>query len=54
MQVENDLGHGAMLRARRRFEETADKADWALVYYAGHGIEVGGVNYLIPVDTRTL
>ena len=23
-----------------------------MVYYAGHGIEVGGVNYLIPVDAR--
>ena len=23
-----------------------------MVYYAGHGIEVGGVNYLIPVDAE--
>ena len=23
-----------------------------MVYYAGHGIEVGGVNYLIPVDAK--
>ncbi len=52
VQVENDLGHDALLKALRRFEETADTADWALVYYAGHGIEVGGVNYLIPVDAR--
>ena len=28
----------------------ADKADWAVIYYAGHGIEVGGLNYVIPVD----
>jgi uncharacterized caspase-like protein len=28
----------------------ADEADWAVVYYAGHGIEVNGQNYLIPVD----
>lgn len=52
VQVENDLGRDGMLRALRRFEDTADKADWALVYYAGHGIEVGGTNYLIPVDAR--
>src|SRR5205823_10216884 len=24
----------------------------AVVYYAGHGMEIGGVNYLIPVDAR--
>jgi uncharacterized caspase-like protein len=28
------------------------KPDWALVYYAGHGMEVNGVNYLIPVDAK--
>ena len=25
-------------------------ADWAMVYYAGHGVEFAGMNYLIPVD----
>ena len=25
-------------------------ADVAVVYYAGHGMEVDGTNYLIPVD----
>ena len=24
----------------------------AVVYYAGHGLEIGGTNYLIPVDAR--
>jgi uncharacterized caspase-like protein len=23
-----------------------------VVYYAGHGFEVGGINYLVPVDAR--
>jgi uncharacterized caspase-like protein len=27
-------------------------ADWAVVYYAGHGIEAAGVNYLIPIDAK--
>jgi uncharacterized caspase-like protein len=38
---------------RRAFRDFADKsrdADVAVVYYAGHGIEVDGTNYLIPVD----
>ncbi|MEZ5787725.1 MAG: caspase family protein [Xanthobacteraceae bacterium] len=39
-------------RAIRHFEDIATGADIAVVYYAGHGIEVGGVNYLIPVDAK--
>ena len=31
------------------FDQTSN-ADVAVVYYAGHGIEVDGVNFLIPVD----
>ena len=32
------------------FIEDAAEADVALVYYSGHGIEVAGENYLVPVD----
>lgn len=32
------------------FVENAADADVALVYYSGHGIEVGGQNYIVPVD----
>jgi hypothetical protein len=52
VQVQNDMGYDAMRRALRDFAVEAERADWALVYYAGHGIEVGGQNYLIPVDAR--
>jgi tetratricopeptide (TPR) repeat protein len=38
--------------ALKEFGDLASGADWALIYFAGHGIEVGGVNYLIPVDAR--
>lgn len=34
----------------RQFAREAASADWAVIYYAGHGIEVDGVNYAIPVD----
>jgi hypothetical protein len=47
-----DAKRDAMLKALRTFSHEADEADWALVYYAGHGIEVGGVNYLLPVDVE--
>jgi hypothetical protein len=39
-------------RAIRHFEDIATGADIAVVFYAGHGIEIGGVNYLIPVDAK--
>jgi hypothetical protein len=39
-------------RALRSFEESADQADIAVVYYSGHGLEIGGTNYLIPIDAR--
>ena len=47
-----DLGVKDMQRALSAFEDKAAAADWALVYYAGHGIEVDGRNYLIPVDAE--
>ncbi len=38
--------------ALRDFRALATGADVALVYYAGHGIENDGHNFLIPVDAR--
>src|ERR1700737_4209893 len=37
-------------KALRDFGNTSRDADIAVVYYAGHGIELDGTNYLIPVD----
>lgn len=36
----------------RRFREKADGADVAFVYYAGHGLEGQGDNWLVPVDAE--
>lgn len=41
-----------LVGALRDFAARAETADWAVVYYAGHGMEVGGINYLIPTDAR--
>jgi hypothetical protein len=38
--------------ALREFAGRVADADIAVLFYAGHGIEVGQVNYLIPVDAR--
>ena len=45
-----DLNNTNMRRVIRDFTGTARNADIAVVYYAGHGIEFDGTNYLIPVD----
>ena len=34
------------------FLQTAEGADIAVVYYAGRGIEIGGTNYLVPIDAK--
>jgi tetratricopeptide (TPR) repeat protein len=48
----NDVTRDKLVEGLRAFADEADKAEWALVYYAGHGIEVGGQNYLIPIDAK--
>jgi hypothetical protein len=45
-----DQDRAGLVGALRAFGELADGADWAVVYFAGHGIEVAGQNFLIPVD----
>ena len=34
----------------RRFSTKAEKAGVAALFYAGHGIQVGGSNFIVPVD----
>ena len=48
----HDLSLADLTKELKAFGDRAPSADWAVVYYAGHGIEVGGVNYLIPVDAE--
>lgn len=50
--VETDRDLRRTRRALEDFTEDHAGADVALVYYAGHGVEIGGVNYLLPVDAR--
>lgn len=47
-----DQTRAQMLSALRSFRSSADGAEIAMLYYAGHGIEIGGRNYLIPVDAQ--
>ena len=50
VESKRDLNNTEMRRVLRDFTDKSRDADMAVVYYAGHGIEVDGMNYLIPVD----
>jgi len=52
VRAQYDVGNLQFKRAIRQFEDAVADADIAVVYFAGHGIEIHGVNYLIPVDAR--
>ena len=47
-----DLTQRDMKRAIREFGAKIRNGGVGLFYYAGHGIQVKGVNYLIPVDAQ--
>ncbi len=47
-----DPDRQALLTARSTFAQRARGADAAMIYYAGHGVEIDGVNYLLPVDVN--
>ncbi len=47
-----DLDRESMLSAFDNFGENLHNYDVGLVFYAGHGIQADGINYLIPVDAR--
>lgn len=50
--LETDRDLRRTRRALEDFAEDAAGAELVLFYYAGHGIEVGGENRLLPTDTR--
>lgn len=52
VMLREDLSGQGFRIALGEFTEKALGSEIALVYYAGHGIEMGGRNYLIPVDAR--
>jgi caspase domain-containing protein/uncharacterized protein DUF6719 len=47
-----DLGKNAMENKIREFGRKLDKANLAIFFYAGHGLQVGGRNYLVPIDAK--
>ena len=52
VETRQNLDINDMRRAVRDFSDRTLDADIAVVFYAGHGIEVDGSNYLVPVDAK--
>jgi tetratricopeptide (TPR) repeat protein len=48
----DDATREKLISALRAFASEAATADWAVVYYSGHGMEVFGTNFLIPIDAK--
>ena len=47
-----DLTREQMFASLRAFAREAETSDWSVIYFAGHGLEMGGVNWLAPVDAQ--
>lgn len=52
VDLKRDLNENQMRRTLREFSDRVRDADVAVVYYAGHGMEIDGSNYLIPCRCR--
>ncbi len=47
-----DVNGAEMSGLADKFAKAIETADVALFYYAGHGFQVGGLNYLVPTDAE--
>ena len=47
----HNLKRDALLRTMDDFRKSLKGAEVAVFYYAGHGISIGGANYLIPIQS---
>jgi len=50
--LKKNVNHREMIESIEEFGNTLKRGGVGLFYYAGHGVQVGGVNYLLPVDSR--
>jgi len=52
VQLKTDVGQRAMEDAIRDFGLKLKRGGVGIFYYAGHGLQVQGVNYLVPIGAR--
>lgn len=48
--VKTDLTLSAMKNALRQFKSEVEGGDEVIIFYAGHGVQIGSSNYLLPID----
>jgi Tfp pilus assembly protein PilF len=49
-----DVNHHQMADAITNFASSLHKGDVALLYYSGHGFQINGENFLVPVDFKVI
>jgi hypothetical protein len=47
-----DVDARSLRASLREFKASLEPGDEAIVFYSGHGVQIGGINYLLPVDIR--
>lgn len=50
--LRTDVDRRGLLKARREFLDQLSGGDVAVLFYAGHGVQLQGTNYLLPVDIK--
>jgi uncharacterized caspase-like protein len=48
--LERNLTRQQMVAAIQKFSMDASEADLSVLYFAGHGVQINGVNFLVPID----
>jgi len=48
--LERNLTRQQMIAAIQKFSMDASDADLSVLYFAGHGVQINGVNFLVPID----
>lgn len=51
-KTQSNLTKAEMDKTLLAFGKQATQADWAVVYFAGHGVTIGGENFLVPTDAK--
>src|SRR3569833_356494 len=52
VRIRKDLGQVEFRRALREFQDVSENADIAVLYYAGHAVQVRDANYIVPIDAK--
>lgn len=52
VSVKNDLNEKEMKAAIRQLKADVNSKDEVVIFYAGHGIQLGSTNYLLPIDIK--